>query len=329
MAIAMKALLGDVIDYAGLFPPAKLALEPAIRNYARYRIERESWMLGRFICPAARLAELRPFGQELFRGTPFVFSALGRGADTATGWLAGLRADLKAVTEFLELHGQRVTVDVIETRLPAEVLGSGQRVKLLELLTEVAGLIDKSSRSTPTPFLEVGFGDRWQETMEAAIAGLAEFNRAVVRQGSKARVAGLKIRTGGLEPAAFPSSEQLAFAIVACREHRVAMKATAGLHHPIRRFDPSVQTKMHGFFNLLFAIVLARAQRLDVTCIRDILDDERPEDFSIGADGLGWRERYASEAEIVTARRESFLSFGSCSFDEPRDDLRQLGWLEE
>src|SRR5262245_38924762 len=64
---ALRALLGGIIDYAGLFPPAQLPLEEAIRNYARYRTEPESWMLGRFVIPATRLKELAELGKELFR----------------------------------------------------------------------------------------------------------------------------------------------------------------------------------------------------------------------------------------------------------------------
>ncbi|HYT90814.1 MAG TPA: hypothetical protein VEL76_19045, partial [Gemmataceae bacterium] len=66
MSPSLRALLSGIIDYAGLFPPAKLPLAEALRNYAGYRTEPDSWMLGRFICPAARLVELDPFLKELF-----------------------------------------------------------------------------------------------------------------------------------------------------------------------------------------------------------------------------------------------------------------------
>src|SRR5436190_17389433 len=75
MRRSLRVLLEGVIDYAGLFPPAKLPLDQALRNYARYRHEPEGWMLGRFVCPASRLVELVPFHEELFAaGPPFVFS---------------------------------------------------------------------------------------------------------------------------------------------------------------------------------------------------------------------------------------------------------------
>src|SRR5438034_7858967 len=104
MRASLRALLTGVIDYAGLFPPAGLPLEQAIRNYARYRQEPESWMLGRFVCPAARLAELVPFKERFQRGPPFVFSVLGRGGNSREDFLAGLRADLQTIAAFRESH---------------------------------------------------------------------------------------------------------------------------------------------------------------------------------------------------------------------------------
>src|SRR4051812_517732 len=100
MAPSLRAMLGGIIDYAGLFPPARLSLDPALRNYARYRSEPEAWMLGRFICPAAKLGELAGYG-DLFRAQPpFVFSALGRGGASRAEFLTGLKADLEAVGQF-------------------------------------------------------------------------------------------------------------------------------------------------------------------------------------------------------------------------------------
>ena len=80
MNASLRALLTNVVDYAGLFPPAELSLDASIRNYARYRREPESWMLGRFICPATRLHELAPYVGELFAsGPPLAVAAPGRG----------------------------------------------------------------------------------------------------------------------------------------------------------------------------------------------------------------------------------------------------------
>ena len=56
-----RALLSGMVDYAGLFPPAQLPLEKAVREYAVHLGGAEAWMLGRFIIPAQRLEELEPY----------------------------------------------------------------------------------------------------------------------------------------------------------------------------------------------------------------------------------------------------------------------------
>jgi len=49
--------MAGLIDYAGLFPPAKLSMAASAEAFARSRMGPHEWMLGRFICPASRLRE--------------------------------------------------------------------------------------------------------------------------------------------------------------------------------------------------------------------------------------------------------------------------------
>lgn len=91
---ARRALLEGILDYAGMFPPEALPLEEAVRRYAEHRRHPHAWMLGRFVVPAARLAEVEPDG-------PWPLSVLcGRGAE----WLPGLRDEVRQVQEFLDRH---------------------------------------------------------------------------------------------------------------------------------------------------------------------------------------------------------------------------------
>src|SRR5919107_1312328 len=55
---AVRVLLTDAIDYAGLFPPAQLDMPGAVAEYAAYLDSPHRWALGRFVVPAARLADL-------------------------------------------------------------------------------------------------------------------------------------------------------------------------------------------------------------------------------------------------------------------------------
>lgn len=69
---ARVALLERLIDHAPLFPPASLALEDALVEDRRARGSESSFVLGRFVCPASRLAELPDVG----RGVSVVLDAV-------------------------------------------------------------------------------------------------------------------------------------------------------------------------------------------------------------------------------------------------------------
>src|SRR6202171_3587103 len=70
---AAGVLLHDLIDYAGLFPPASLAMAPSVANYDAYLRSEWSWILGRFIVPAPRLSEF----EEAFLGLPAAAPGIG------------------------------------------------------------------------------------------------------------------------------------------------------------------------------------------------------------------------------------------------------------
>src|SRR5690242_11221295 len=57
---SLRALLGHLIDYAGLFPPAALSLEEVLRRYERYRTSADVWILNRLVLPPEALAGLPP-----------------------------------------------------------------------------------------------------------------------------------------------------------------------------------------------------------------------------------------------------------------------------
>jgi hypothetical protein len=123
-----------------------------------------------------------------------------------------------------------------------------------------------------------------------------------------------KIRT------ATPSSETLAEFLCAAAARRLPFKATAGLHHPIR-------TSMHGFLNVFVGATFAWLG-MDRITLTNLLNEADPQAFDFRNDGLRWRDWRASTAEVAQARREFAHSFGSCSFEEPIDDLRALGLMK-
>ncbi|MFL6588994.1 MAG: hypothetical protein ACJ8M4_02350, partial [Chthoniobacterales bacterium] len=137
---------------------------------------------------------------------------------------------------------------------------------------------------------------------------------------------GFKLRTGGVTADAFPSSGSIATALFAAAKHAVPIKFTAGLHHPVRIFHQSVQTKMHGFLNVIGAGVLGAAHSWSESEIATMLEDEDATSFRFTADSFVWRE-WEIPIEEIAKRRQIVTSLGSCSFDEPREDLRALNLL--
>src|SRR5262249_40980704 len=121
--------------------------------------------------------------------------------------------------------------------------------------------------------------------------------------------------------------EQVAFVITACRDALVPLKFTAGLHHPIRHYNDGVKTKMHGFLNVFGAGVLAHRHHLNENQVREIIEDEDPSHFVFTDESFRWKDYAATVGEIRLARQLGVTSFGSCSFDEPREDLRTLGLM--
>ncbi|GIH78450.1 hypothetical protein [Planobispora longispora] len=129
--------------------------------------------------------------------------------------------------------------------------------------------------------------------------------------------AGLKIRCGGLSAEAFPSPHDLGAFISHCAEHGIPFKATAGLHHAVRHFDPALGADRHGFLNLVLAVCAAAGGGDPVPVLK--LTDV----------GELVRLARAVPDETVRRARELLVSYGSCSTGTPIEDLRALGLTEE
>lgn len=142
-----------------------------------------------------------------------------------------------------------------------------------------------------------------------------------------------KVRTGGVECGQFPSPVDLSRFIVACASRRIPFKATAGLHHAVRSEHPltyepdSPVAMMHGFLNISMASVAAFAGCGD-DVVLGILGERRGSSFYFeNSEGCGWREWSFSNKHICRTRENFLVSFGSCSFMEPIQELKDLGLL--
>jgi len=301
---SLRDLLSGLIDYAGLFPPAALDMPTAAREYAEYRESEYLWALGRFVVPVARIDEFENATEGVlpdggWEGNDFWrLSALGGG---------DLSSDLNRIAEFNRKHST-----------PDSSTG-GAIIDTIEFKAGRPDEIENATRLTPgnlTPYFEIPIGDDPAEL----IGKIAEFE------------ARAKVRTGGVTADAFPSSFNLARFIKICAEEDVSFKATAGLHHPLRSVNKltyapdSASAMMHGFLNVFLAAAFAQ-NGMDVDRLVELLEEKSPEAFQFESGGVTWRDEMVVRGQLRNTRSLLAIAFGSCSFEEPIEDLKKMGLL--
>ena len=300
IAASLRALLEHSVDYAGLFPPASLALEPALQNQACYVRLEDKWMLNAFVLPVGQFDAAKQFLPQFDPMHPLCISALGPKTENATAFREALFETDEAIRALSAHNVDLVSISQLEMFLP-----DGVDLSLLDEARSIMG-------SLPA------FWEAPAERAEKTIALLAEHN-----SNADHPTFGYKMRTGGVTADAFPTSAQIAPALVAPATHQVPIKFTAGLHHPLRQYREEVQTKMHGFLNVLGAAVLAAEHRWDVAQTTAMLEDEGVSSFTFDDEFFAWRD-WKIDIRRLKDRRRFVTTFGSCSFDEPREDLRAL-----
>jgi hypothetical protein len=299
-AASLRALLEHSIDYAGMFPPCSHELGPALTNQARYVRLDDSWMLNAFVLPVGQFDAAKQFLPQFDPTHPLRISALGPKTESATAFCDAL-VETDAAIRSLSAHNvDLVSISQLEMFLPDDVDSS--------VLNEARAMVG----SLPV------FWEAPAERAERTIALLAEHN-----SNAEHSTFGYKMRTGGVTADAFPTSAQIAPALVTPATHQVPIKFTAGLHHPLRQYREEVQTKMHGFLNVLGAAVLAAEHKWDAAQTASMLDDEDVSSFRFDDEFFTWRD-WQIDLERLKDRRRFVTTFGSCSFDEPREDLRAL-----
>ena len=287
-----KSLLTGLIDYAGLFPPAGLEMDGAVRNYDSYLNGEHAWMLGRFVVPAARLPE-------------FTESATRLGVDVGTWRLSVLASanDAAALAEFDQAH-----------------------IESIEIRANNADEIKEAAR--------VYSGDALRAGCHLYFEPLPAQWTSVLQTIGVAR-ARAKIRTGGEQASAIPTEGSVLQFLRLARERRLAFKATAGLHNPLRALQrltykqDSASALMHGFVNVFAAATLLWHEPKMSQEAAWILAERDPDAVTMESDTMIWQNSSVvlTAQQIREAREHFCISFGSCSFTEPIADLRALEWL--
>jgi hypothetical protein len=300
---SLRALLARSIDYAGMFPPCSLGFDQALRNQAEYVHSPDAWMLGAFVLSTGQFDAAKQLLSQFDAQHPLRVAALGPKAASADAFLDALDEADAAIRSLSRHNVDLVSISHLEMFLPHDV--------------DVASLEEARSILSDLPVFWEAPPDRAEQT----IALLTEFN-----SDADSATFGYKLRTGGVTGDAFPTAMQIAKALVTPATHQLPIKFTAGLHHPLRQYREEVHTKMHGFLNVLGAAVLAAEHRWDANRTAIMLEDENVDSFSFADDFFAWRE-WRIDTKRLQYRRRFVVSFGSCSFDEPRDDLHALKLL--
>lgn len=285
----MHHAFDSLVDYAGLFPPASLSMADAVRLYAEYQGGPDRSMLGRFVVAAIRLDE---FAQEVERqglltsDHPWELSVV-MGAHHP--------ADLERIAAFTAAHPQGFRIAAVEVKVPS--VGS-------------------------VPVVVERLDPEWERYLEVPHQmQYGELIGAIAEAG-----AGAKLRTGGTTPEAFPSVRVVTRFLMAVTRHGIPYKATAGLHHPWRGTYPltyerdSESHQMHGFINLMVAAALLR-DGADGEVAEAVIAEGDPSAFTVGSDGITWRDQHVTFDQFAAMRVDGFRGFGSCSFREPVDEL--------
>src|SRR5215475_6149561 len=299
-AASLRTLLAHSIDYAGMFPPCSLGLDSALRNQAEFVRSHDKWMLGAFVISTEQFDSTKQRLSEFNAQHPLRVAVLGPKTNSTNTFLKGLDDAGAAIRSLSRDNVDLLSISHLEMFLPQDV--------------DVVSLKKARSILGDLP----AFWEAPPERAEQTIALLAEFNF-----DADSATFGYKLRTGGVTADAFPTSVQIAKALVTPATHQLPIKFTAGLHHPLRQYREEVETKMYGFLNVLGAAVLAAEHQWNAEQTAVMLEDENVDSFLFTDDFFSWRE-WRIDTERLQYYRRFVVSFGSCSFDEPREDLRSL-----
>ena len=335
MKESLRTFMNGLIDYAGLFPPADLPLNEAINEYFEQLKSEHSAMLNRFIIPISKLNDLDDFIPLFNSIGPLRLSVLGGGGKTDDEYLTKINQNIANINEYRKKHSDKIQIDVIECEMATNSPSKSTMQKATALLNENG--LTHYHEFTELPSVGINYSTNedessWDEVIVPTVELISEMKGA-----------GVKLRCGGVVKEAFPSVEQVAAMIQTCVLAKAPMKFTAGLHHPIRHFADEYDEFMHGFINTFGAGIFATTfptpknsqekYRMFIL-LSHMIADQNAENFSFNNDSMSWKVRDDRDTEfeidaekIENARKKGMMSYGSCSFQDPIDDLTQLGWM--
>jgi len=286
---APRALFAGLVDYAGLFPPASLAMREAAAAYGRERDGPDAWMLGRFVVPLEHVEHLAACRSD---GAPDAWPV----SVTVTQVDAAARARIESL--LTSQHSLRV--ESVEAKAMS-----------VEAIREAARVPDAVERYVELP-LDDGLDHLVRALAENGLRGKVRTGGtvpgAVPTAPAVARFIVCCIRHG------------VPFKATAGLHHSLRAE------YPLSYAPDSPRAVMFGYLNVFLAAALAAAGAGEEELVR-LLEERDVSAFEFTPDVIRWRGNSFDAIALRRTRAEVARSFGSCSFREPVDEARTLALL--
>ncbi|APJ04736.1 hypothetical protein [Silvanigrella aquatica] len=313
---SLNIFMQGLLDYAGLFPPATLSLQDALKNFAEYHHHDQKKWLGKFILPANKIDEtisllnnLNTFS-TLNQKAPF--SIILNSCDKLTDYPNYLEKDLIIINNFRKKFETTIDILSFEFLPPKEIFEPKNHTLLNDFISIFNNKIDYYKHKLEfycelplNPFLN-------------------EYIKSIIQCNNKQNSykLSIKLRTGGVTPQQIPKSIEIAQAILLCAQEKISLKATAGLHVPVPNDNSDVGARLHGFLNIFSSLLLCYDHLLSIEEIDEIISHCSYEDFKFTDEGLFVRNKFISNEKMQQFRNLYIKSFGTCSFLEPIEHLQ-------
>ncbi len=305
MTESLRRLLQNPIDYAGLYPPAELGMRAALEEYGEVLDSDETWMVNRFVCPTSRLeecfAELEQAHTNSGEDPSVDFAVIGTPLESGATANESIQKDIA----LLKPAFQKGDVDTFEVKIAT----GAEFEACAKALKKAFNWFDERDVEV---YAEIAWGPDMGEVM--------------ARLSSEIDGIGLKARTGGVRPDQFPDTRTLASFITEAAGLEATFKLTAGLHQPLRHYNSDLSTYEHGFLNAMVAAALAYIQSASTDQVDEVLAIQDPAAFVFTNQTIEVLDHKLSLKDIDEFWL-FFGGFGSCSYQEPIDGLKAIGWL--
>jgi hypothetical protein len=290
---SLRVLLTNLLDYAGMFPPASRSFEAALQESSSFTTTlSRPWMVS----------------SDIVLDTEHAHKLLG----VNLGMYAArtpFRVCLLATEDPDRVMHEATSLLRKEPKIEITSLEVKTSPELLDETLEQYGAF-ASSHGIPLCLEPNLSQEEWRKALHITVDTL---RKSPIRPALKCRLTG---------PAGI-SSDRFAAAIIAANDHGVPLKVTGGLHHPI--VEPDRYPFPMGFLNVSAAVMLHRhlGDKLSGATLDKILTNQDPRAFTFG-ERLGFRELRISLSELRAVKERGHFTIGSCSLHEPDGDLSRL-----